>query len=295
MKLTSSPISKPLIRLINLGYSGTGKSTLNVALGIPNIVPGWEGLELRVLDFDGKFEEVVREGLASFLKSRKIDQATHDKALTSNYDICPCRENTGIVRVKRGRDMVDVTGVVGKATAWNTAIRQLKTWNTTGWSPNQVLIIDSFTYAADAIVNFCQDLTNKLNQPLEWRDYQAPQQIIQSFLTQLADVPTNVIMLGHQEPMDIYRKLDEKDDKTGEPKEEIMETLVVPTSIGKAGRFKIPAQFNHMLVTAENDARIRRLWTIPKAGVMTKTPFYARAKEYYPIDTGMVEYFLLRS
>lgn len=295
MKLTASHSSKPLIRLINLGYSGTGKSTLNVSLGVPNIVPGWEALELRILDFDGKFEEVVREGLSSFLKNKKITQETHDLALTTNYDICLCRENTGIVRAKRGRDMVDVVGVVGKATAWNTAIRQLKTWNTSGWSDKQVLIVDSFTYACDAIVNYCQDLNNKLNQPLEWRDYQAPQQIIQSFLTQLADVPTNVIMLGHQEPMDIYRKLDEKDDKTGEPKEEIMETLVVPTSIGKAGRFKIPAQFNHMLVTAENDARIRRLWTVPKAGVMTKTPFYARAKEWYPLDTGMCEYFMLRS
>jgi len=294
MKLSPKPSSTPLIKLINLGYSGTGKSTLNVSLGVPGIIPGWAGLELRVLDFDGKFEEVTREVLASFLKNKKIDQATHDLALTTNYDICVCRENTGIIKLRQGRDMVDVLGVVGRATAWTKAIKQLKAWNDSGWSDKQVLVVDSLTSAVATIVNYTQDLNNKLNTPLDWRSYQAPQQIVESFLTQLADVPTNVILLGHQEPIDIMRKLDEKDEKTGEYKEEVMETLVVPVSVGKAGRFKIPAQFNHMLVTAENDARLRRLWTVPKAGVMTKTPFFARAKEYYSIETGMAEYFSLR-
>jgi hypothetical protein len=225
--------------------------------------------------------------------SKKITQLQHDEALGS-FDIAVCRENTGIIQVSTGKGMEDRIGVVGRATAWANAVKQLKSWTSAGWSDKQILIIDSFTYAVDTIINYSQQLNNRLNQPLKWQDFQTPQQFVQNFLTQLADVPAHVIMLGHQEPIDIYKKLDEIDPETQQPKEELMDTLVVPTSIGKAGRFKIPAQFNHMLVASEAESGERRIWTKGKAGVLTKTPFFALCKPFYKIDTGLAEYFALR-
>lgn len=73
-----------------------------------------------------------------------------------------------------------------------------------------------------------------------------------------------------------------------------MDTVVVPTSIGKAGSIKLPARFNHLLVVSDGISKDRRIWTKPTAGVTTKTPFFARCKDYYPISTGLAEYFALR-
>lgn len=292
-KLSIEPTVKPLIKLILLGYSGTGKSTSYVCLGIPNIIPDFAPFELRVLDFDAKAEEVIRAVLANFLHLKRISRVQHDAAL-ANFDVCVCRENTGILQVSTGKGMEERIGVVGRATAWTTAVKQLKAWNTTGWSDRQILIVDSFTYAVDAIANYSQQLGNKLNQPLKWTDFLPAQQFIQNFLTQLADVPCHSIIIGHQMPLDIFKKLDEIDPETQQPKQELMDTLVVPTTLGKAGAFKIPALSNHMLVASEAESGERRIWVKSKAGVLTKTPFFARAKDFYKIETGLAEYFSLR-
>lgn len=87
MKLTLES-KNSLIKMLYLGLSGQGKSTSLVPLGIPNYL-GNPGYELRVLDFDSKFEEVVRSTLARLLKTKAITQEQHDHALTHNYDICP--------------------------------------------------------------------------------------------------------------------------------------------------------------------------------------------------------------
>jgi hypothetical protein len=172
MKLTQT--SKPvLLKILYLGYSGEGKSTSLVPLGIPGYLDN-PGYELRILDFDGKAEEVIRATLARLLKGNIITQAQHDKALTENYDVCPCLEATGIVSVREGKRTIKKLGIEGTATAWNTAIKQLEKWGST-FSDKTVLVIDSFTYAARAITNFSQELNGKLNQTLEWRDYQSPQ------------------------------------------------------------------------------------------------------------------------
>ena len=95
MKLTTESTPQ-LIKMFLLGYSGTGKSWSYVSLGVPDIIPGWKPLELRVLDFDGKAEEVIRSALAQMVQSKLITQTQHDSAL-NNYDVVVCREHTAIV------------------------------------------------------------------------------------------------------------------------------------------------------------------------------------------------------
>jgi hypothetical protein len=284
---------QPLIKMLYLGYSGEGKSTSLIPLGIPGYLDN-PGYELRILDFDGKAEEVVRATLARLLKEKAITQEQHDKALTENYDICPCLEVTGVVSGREGKRTIKKLGIEGTATAWNTAVKQLEKWNPT-FSDKTILVVDSFTYAVRAITNFSQELNGKLNQALEWRDYQGPQHLAEMLMVTCADLPTHVIVCGHQDPLELYKATDKLDDK-GQPVEDLIDTLMVPISIGRAGRMKLPARFNHLLVASSEGkgASVRRyIYTEPRVGVVTKTPFYGLCETRYPLDKGMVEYFKL--
>lgn len=290
MKLTTtSPAS--LIKILLLGYSGEGKSTSLVPLGIPGYLDN-PGYELRVLDFDSKFEEVVRSTLARFVKEGLITKEQHDKALTENYDVCVCNEPSGIVSAREGKRTVKKLGVVGTATAWNTAIRQMEKWSPT-FSDKTILVVDSFTHAVRAITNFSMELNGKLNQALEWRDYMAPQQLAEMLMYTCADLPCHVIITGHADPLEVLKPTTQTDDK-GQPVDELVDVIMAPISVGKAGRVKLPSRMNHLLVASSEGkgASVRRyIYTEPRVGVVTKTPFYGLCEPRYSLDKAMVSYF----
>jgi hypothetical protein len=64
-------------------------------------------------------------------------------------------------------------------------------------------------------------------------------------------------------------------------------------SIGSKGRVSIPAALNHVLAAAFSPAGERRIYTQPEDGISTKTPFFSRAKKFYGLETGLVEYWML--
>ncbi len=293
-KLTAEP-TNAFINMLFMGYSGEGKSSALVPLSIPDF-QGNLGYELRWLDFDGKAEEVIRTTLARLLRAKKISKAQHDTALFENNDVVPCIEPSGIVDVfdPAKKKTIKKMGIT-RAKAWETAIKQIEKWETT-FSDRSILVIDSFTYAVRAISNYTQSMNNKLNIPLEWRDFQVPQQLAETLMVTTADLPTSAIVCAHQDPLELYKATGEKDDK-GNEIEDLVDTLMVPISLGKAGRMKLPAKFNHLLLaTSEGKGAGTRRWiyTEPRVGVITKTPFYGRCKTRYSIESGMVEYFKLR-
>jgi len=291
MKLTATP-KQSLIKMLYLGLSGQGKSTSLVSLGIPDYF-GNPGYELRVLDFDSKFEEVVRATLARMLKTKAISQEQHDKALTENFDICVCTENKGIVSVREGKRTIKTLGVE-TATAWSTAVKQIEKWNSS-WSDRTIFVVDSFTHAVKAITNYCQELSGKLNQTLEWRDFQGPQHLAENLMYMAADLPTHAIVTGHQDPLIIEKPTTQIDDK-GNPITDIVEVIMSPISIGKAGRVSLPSKMNHLILAAsegKGGAERRYIFTVPKVGVTTKTPYYGLCEERYELDKGLVQYFAL--
>ncbi len=291
-KLTTET-THAFIKMLFMGYSGEGKSSALVPLSIPDF-HGNPGYELRWLDFDGKGEEVIRSTLARLFHEKKISQKQYDVALKENNDICPCIEPSTIITARENGKNVKKMGITS-AVAWQTAVKQIEKWESS-LSDRTILITDSFTYACRAIVNYSQGMNNKLNQSLDWRDYQIPQQLAETLMVTMADLPTHSIVCAHQDPLEIYKATDEIDDK-GNNKEELVDTLMVPISIGKAGRMKLPARFNHaLLATSEGKGSATRRWiyTEPRVGVVTKTPFYGRCANRYPIESGMVEYFKLR-
>ncbi|MCP3669388.1 MAG: hypothetical protein GY814_02910 [Gammaproteobacteria bacterium] len=291
-KLTTEP-TQAFIKMLFMGYSGEGKSSALVPLSIPDF-HGNSGYELRWLDFDGKAEEVVRSTLARLLHSKKISKEQHDTALIENNDICSCIEPSTIITARENGKNVKKMGITS-AVAWQTAVKQIEKWENS-LNDKTILITDSFTYAARAITNFSQSMNNKLNQALDWRDYQVPQQLAETLMVTMADLPTHSIVCAHQDPLEIYKATDQVDDK-GNPVEDLVDTLMVPISIGKAGRMKLPARFNHcLLATSEGKGAATRRWiyTEPRVGVVTKTPYFGRCEPRYPIEFGMVDYFNLR-
>lgn len=293
MKLSLA--AKPaLIKMLYLGYSGEGKSTSLVPLGIPGYLDN-PGYELRILDFDGKAEEVIRSTLARFVKDGLISKEQHDKALSENYDVVPCLEPTGIIQSREGKRTIKKLGIEGIATAWNTAIKQLEKWNGS-WSDKTILVVDSFTHAVRAITNYTQELNGKLNQSLEWRDYMAPQQLAESLMYACSDLPTHAIVTGHADPLEVLKPTTTLDDK-GQPVDELIDVIMAPISVGKAGRVKLPSKMNHLLVASSEGkgAVVRRyVYTEPRVGIITKTPFYGLCEPKYPLDKAMVSYFKLR-
>jgi hypothetical protein len=279
--------------MLFMGQSGSGKSTSCVPLGISGYLNN-PGYELRVLDFDGKFEEVVRSTLARLLKEGVITKEQHDTSLIENYDICLCTEEQSVVSAREGKRTVKKLGI-NTATAWNTAVRQLEKWSPT-FSDKTILIVDSFTHAVRAITNFCQELNSKLNQSLEWRDYSAPQHLAESLMFAASDFPCHTIITGHADPVEVNKPTTQVNDK-GEVVDELVDVVMCPISVGKSGRVKLPTKMNHLLVAAsEGKGTVSRryVFTEPRVGVMTKTPYYGMCESKYPIDTALVEYFKLR-
>jgi hypothetical protein len=294
MILAPTQQSKPPKKIFLMGYSGYGKTSVIAPLCIPNLIPGFPGLKLRVLDFDGvgKFEEVLRVQLDSRLAAKKISPDQHAAAY-ANVDIEVCRENTGIVRVGKQTKV----GVIGQPTAWTKAISAIDAWSKS-WSLDQIVVIDSLTFASTvAVVNYCQAMNGRLNEDLTWREFSGPQGLVKTFLGFLADLPTNVIVTAHQEPLEIMQKsADEfitKPDGSKEAVENLVESVMAPISIGSKGRVSIPAGFNHLLVMALSPKGERRLFTQPADGVQTKSPLFSTAEKSYPIEDGLVRYWML--
>lgn len=293
MPKLSRETAPPLIKMLFMGLSGEGKSSALIPLSIPDY-RGNPGYELRVLDFDSKFEEVARATLARMLKNKEITQEQHDTALYSNIDVQVCTETTGVVSGREGKRTVKKLGVEGTATAWNTAVKQLEKWSPS-FGPTTILIVDSFTHAVRAITNFSQELNGKLNQALEWRDYQGPQHLAETLMYTAADLPTHSIVTAHQDPLEIIKPTTDIDEK-GNPIEETVDVIMAPVSVGRAGRVKLPSKMNHLLVASSEGkgATVRRyIYTSPRVGVTTKTPFWGLCEERYLLDRGMVEYFKL--
>ena len=299
MNLSDSPPAN--VKAILMGLSGTGKSGSTICLAVPDIVPGFPGYKLRVVDFDSKYPEVALSVLNSWRDKKIISQSQYDAAL-ANIDVEDCSEPMAVVKMPgaKGGGAVSLMGnekkVIGvnKSTkAYSTAVNALGKWS---YDKDTVVILDSLTYAAQAIVNFALELNGSLNKTLTWQQYPDPQSKLMLLLQYLADLPCSSLVLAHQTTHEIYKKTGKKDED-GNEIEELIASNVVPVSIGKAKSVEVPARMNHLLayVTEGSGKSVRRvISTRPNQGIITKSPFLS-APETLPIEKGLASYFMLRS
>ena len=289
------------IKCILMAASGGAKTSSIIPLAIPEIVKGWSGKKLLVLNFDGsgKFSELAKIQLDDRLarKGNGLTSITQDQydAAIANIDFEDCVDPKKIARDSTGYHANTLS-----ADAWTKAKKTLdKWWQTISTNPSEcIVVLDSFTHFAYAVANYTMAMNSRLNKVAEgYKDYMPAQQEIRAGLNALVSVPCGLIITAHQEAYEIKKSSEtpERDPETGEMvfREEVVDSIMLPKSFGQAGRTDIPSGVNHLLYLTTNKNQQRELRLTPGRGILPKSPYFARAKKSYDIDKGLVEYFML--
>lgn len=171
------------------------------------------------------------------------------------------------------------------AVAWQKASSVLNNWPSKGnvgtWTTKDVLVIDSSTFAGQAALNFHMNLNAKLAVPPTWQDFKMPQEYVRNMLALIYSdaVKCNVIVCTHID----YRA------PPGTTKEEREKQDIFrgyPTSVGSALGPSMGRYFNDALMV-----RDRNIWVNSRDGVELKSSRPGSVKRFYPLATGLADYF----
>lgn len=282
------------IRLLSVGYSGSGKTSALAALA-------FAGYRLRIMDYD-KGVPIIRTLL------------THPASPLVKLD--PARAKAALSRIHYLEFHSKINIIAGKlvpvrAQAWTDSMEALKNWQDrsppvksadgkpvmeggrekrepigpnfgpiTSWTRDDVLIADSFTALQEAALDFIQGLNGRLGQNPTQPEWGEAQRLVQSFLQIVTDpeVNCNVILNCHIKDIS----------KDGEP------SRLMPWGLGQALPPEIPRKFNNMLEVRRKSGDQRVILTRPAMGLVgldikTTVPF-GLAPEL-PIDTGLATFF----
>ncbi len=296
MLLSETKHTPTLIKLILMGFSGKGKSTALVPLAIPEIVKGFPGYRLRILDYDGKFQEIAEQNLAARLDRTRANKLRLTPITKEQYEAAANNIDIEILREKTKATTDGGATIIGDPQVWKNTIKILERWSKDN-DDRTILVLDSWTHMTQTpLIAYCMALQGKqfgdYGKDQYGTDYIEPPKLARNLLTVLADTKSHVIVCAHQEPQDIKKKTGERDDK-GAPIEEVVHSEMVPISVGAKGRIAIPSQFNHILVVASDAEGNRKISTQVEDGVTTKSPFFASVDKSYNLNDGLARYWLL--
>jgi len=270
-------------KLILLGDTGSGKTGSLCSLAAA-------GYNLRILDLDNGID-IIRNLLTAQGSAYKIPR--EDLATRVMY-----------------RTLTEPQKAVGgqlrpvRAQVWSQMAQMLENWKwttpegevedlgkVTDWTDKDVLVIDSLTRAAQAAMNFHQQLNGRLGQDgvsNEWRrDIGAAQAHIKHLMDLLSDasVKCNVVLIAH------VQYVADQGSAPAMPGEASDQQHGHPLAIGRALSPLIPTWFNNVLLAKADDVGNRKLWTKPQAKVMTKSSNPKAVAASYSVETGLAEYF----
>lgn len=282
--------SGKVTKLLLMGDSGTGKSGALASLA-------HAGYNVRILDFDNGLD-----GLVNLLTDPK---SPYDKSSASRVHYKTLTE-----------PMKNVAGklVPTRATAWPEAVKLLTHWREPAipatsespeipaidlgpvntWGEQDVLVIDTLTFASEAAMNYHLSLQGALNtnrtQNEHRRDIGAAQGLIENMLETLYDtsLKCNIVVNSHITYATQGGLPDTDDGKPGGP------IVGYPSSMGKALSPKIPRYFNSVLLMQTlgvGPSAKRKLYTSSQGIVAAKTSAPLKVKPSYDIEFGLAEYF----
>jgi Hom_end-associated Hint/Homing endonuclease len=199
---------------------------------------------------------------------------------------------TSVVSLSEPRGLVGGKFGIKQAQVWSRLGDLLQNWEHDGvslgsittWSERDVLVIDTFTRAAWAAMNFHLQMNGRLNQKPSLYDFGDAQQYLRSLLEILTaeEVKCNVVLNCH---------IDYGETKSGVPTE-------FPMSIGNALGPQIATYFGSLLQIAKVKKLVNGkqelshvIRTVPATplGVKTSMPFGTAAE--YGIADGLAQYF----
>lgn len=263
MAKLSEPSAQPPLRLMLLGDSGTGKTGSLASLAA-------SGYNLYIADFDNGIE-IIRNLLRE------------NKGALARVDFETCR------------DLYEVQGaftVPRKAQAWAKGLKYLDEAFKKGLGPQDIVVIDSLSFAAGAAMNHILALNGRLTRAPYQSDWGEAQRLVENLVGMLtADVECHILCTAHIATTGGKRTEKVKD-----------ETIVIdegpvrrlPSMIGKAFNPKVPRYFNHMLLTHRVGSGAAARYTIKTQtfdDIELKTASPGAVKPEYPLATGLADYF----
>ena len=261
-------------KLMLIGDSGSGKTGSLASLAAA-------GYNVRIADLDNGVEV-----LADYLTNPESMYKKPQKGIWT-------AENAeGILQRVRYETLTDkMRNQGGKlvpkaATVWTRLVKLLDNWETetdklgpvSSWTPQDVLVIDSFSFACKAAMAWILMANNRASGPAQQSDWYAAQGLIESLLQTLYDegVNCNVIVTAHVKYSD------------SEPRRGEIEGL------GKALTPKIGRYFNSILMAQTvgvGAQEKRKILTKSTSYVELKNPAPLRVQKEYDLGTGLAEYF----
>ena len=277
------------IKALYLGHSGDGKTGSLCSLAAA-------GYNLRVLSTDGD-PEIITGYLTdqnSIYRQAKPGLWTQEQAdsVLERASYLICTEEYNLLG----------TRAMPRATAWNRLNQTLNNWtdqdqklgNISKWSPDDVLVIDSFSRVCDAAMNFQLSLNGRLDKGPQVgtsgsNDYTAAFRLIEQWLDFLKcdEVKCNVILVCHIQFTTEVTNPQAPQAARGDVKG-------FPQAVGRAIAPKIGQYFNHALRAKQigtGQATKRFIVTNNDEHISLKNPAPLKVKEQYDLSTGLAEYF----
>lgn len=249
----SDPTSAPPLRVLLLGDSGAGKSGALASLAKA-------GYRLWIADFDNGLE-ILRNLLRG------------DQAALARVDFETCRDSF---------KLIGSIAVPTDAKAWAKGIKYLEEAFKQASGPDDIVVIDSLSFAAKAAMLYTLKINNRLAaRPFEgdWGDAQRLTESLLGMIT--ADsIKCHILCTAHIS----YQG----NEATGEPLKGL------PAMIGKALNPVVGRYFNHQLLARQvgSGAVLRRaIHTTTFANIELKNTSPGSIKPEYPLATGLADYF----
>ena len=269
-------------KVILLGDTGSGKTGSLCSLAAA-------GYNLRILDLDNGID-IIRNLLTAPNTQYKIPREELASRVMYRTLTEPQKAVGGNLRPVRAQVWTQMTQML-ENWKWTTPEGEVEDLGkVVDWTDRDVLVIDSLTRAAQAAMNFHQQLNGRLGQDgvsNEWRrDIGAAQAHVKHLMDLLSDssVKCNVVLIAHVTYV--------ADKGTGATMpDEASPEHGHPLAIGRALSPLIPTWFNNVLLAKADDAGTRKLWTKPQGKVLTKASNPLAVKPNYDIANGLAEYF----
>jgi hypothetical protein len=281
MALITNHHSRSVTKCLIIGHSGSGKTG-----GLASLPTA--GLRLRILDLDNGLD---------ILRAFLTDPAS--PYVKRNPDVA---KNVSFITLTEPMRNVGGALVPAKATVWKRMTDMLSHWKdgdedlgpVTSWTEQDVLVIDSFSMASSAALNWHLALNGKLgvirSQNEGRRDIGEAQRLLRTLLEMLYDesVKCNVVVTGHITLVTESGLSPQSEEAHGET------VIGFPAAIGRALSPHIPRYFNSVLLTqvqGTGSAARHKLFTRSQGVVNAKTSAPLRVAPDYPIETGLADYF----
>lgn len=267
-------ITRP-IKALCIGDSGFGKTGALAALAKA-------GYNLRILDWDNGVDILI--GKKGVLKDEP-------------------KETKRRINYQTVTDSVRIAGqnIIPTATAWPRGMKILGDWpdnlgKIETWTTNDILVIDSVTFAGKAAVRFVQGLNGRIADLPQIQDFLVAQGLIEKMCSLLYSdtVKCNVLALSHiREVARTRQELDSKG-RLITLEEEGTRKGYAETGAGKAFSPLIGRYFNSVFLFDQegSGAGTRRIIrTVPHDNIGVKNSAPGSVKPSYSIANGLAEIF----